>query len=177
MLLSRQQKYILEVLKQLKCLRFGQLHALVRAHYRAQGVEIGEERMAVMLRQLQTLTNFIRIQDGIVSYGDREADPRRLEAVDVMLELTEAKPVFYSVERLRAPLLLRFFGGEEGTGYLFSVAWLDAATGPAAVPRMKGERIIWLSDCATEVLTLPRHQFFAARQEDGTHRFYGSDEP
>ena len=28
----------------------------------------------------------------------------------------------------------------QGAGYLFSVAWLDAATHIATVPRMKGER-------------------------------------
>ena len=40
MLLSNQQKYILEILKEFKYLRVRQLHALVQAHYRTQGIKI-----------------------------------------------------------------------------------------------------------------------------------------
>ena len=85
MLLSNQQKYILEILKEFKYLRVRQLHALVQ-------------------------------------------------------------PGFYSKDGLHEPFLLRFTGNGKGAGYLFSVAWLDAATHIATVPRMKGERIIWISD-------------------------------
>lgn len=43
---------------------------------------------------------------------------------------------------------------------------------------MKGERIIWISERVSfGELELSRHHFFAARQEDGTHRFFGSNEP
>lgn len=80
MLLSNQQKYILEILKEFKYLRVRQLHALVQ-------------------------------------------------------------PGFYSKDGLHEPFLLRFTGNGKGAGYLFSVAWLDAATHIATVPRMKGERI------------------------------------
>ena len=117
MLLSNQQKYILEILKEFKYLRVRQLHALVQ-------------------------------------------------------------PGFYSKDGLHEPFLLRFTGNGKGTGYLFSVAWLDAATHIATVPRMKGERIIWISESGSfGEIDLPRHHFFAARQKDGTHRFFGSNEP
>ena len=44
--------------------------------------------------------------------------------------------------------------------------------------RMKGERIIWLSDWSNGYgIELPRHHILAVRQEDGTHRFFGSQEP
>ena len=69
-----------------------------------------------------------------------------LEALDVMLELTRVQPGFYSKDGLHEPFLLRFTGNGKGAGYLFSVAWLDAATHIATVPRMKGERIIWISE-------------------------------
>lgn len=105
-------------------------------------------------------------------------DPRLLEALDVMLELTKAQPGFYSKDGLHEPFLLRFTGNGKGAGYLFSVAWLDAATHIATVPRMKGERIIWISESSSfGEIDLPRHHFFAVRQEDGTHRFFGSNEP
>ena len=53
MLLSNQQKYILEILKEFKYLRVRQLHALVQAHYRTQGIKIDERRMEIMLRQMR----------------------------------------------------------------------------------------------------------------------------
>lgn len=178
MLLSNQQKYILEILKEFKYLRVRQLHALVQAHYRTQGIKIDERRMEIMLRQMRTGTNYVWLRGDVVSYGDRRIDPRLLEALDVMLELTKAQPGFYSKDGLHEPFLLRFTGNGKGAGYLFSVAWLDAATHITTVPRMKGERIIWISESSSfGEIDLPRHHFFAVRQEDGTHRFFGSNEP
>ena len=169
---------ILEILKEFKYLRVRQLHAMVRTHYRAQGIEIDARRMEIMLRQMRTGTNYVWLRGDVVSYGDRRIDPRLLEALDVMLELTKAQPGFYSKDGLHEPFLLRFTGNGKGAGYLFSVAWLDAATHIATVPRMKGERIIWISESNSfGEINLPRHHFFAVRQEDGTHRFFGSNEP
>lgn len=92
--------------------------------------------------------------------------------------ITRVQPGFYSKDGLHEPFLLRFTGNGKGAGYLFSVAWLDAATHIATVPRMKGERIIWISESGSfGEIDLPRHHFFAARQKDGTHRFFGSNEP
>ena len=100
-----------------------------------------------------------------------------LEAIDVMLELTENTPIFYSQDRLLEPCLLRFGGDGEMLGLLFSVTWLDIPGRIAAAPRMKGERIIWITDCVDMgSINLPKHHFFAHRQQDGTHRFYGSSE-
>ena len=110
MLLSNQQKYILEILKEFKYLRVRQLHAMVRTHYRAQGIEIDARRMEIMLRQMRTGTNYVWLRGDVVSYGDRRIDPRLLEALDVMLELTKAQPGFYSKDGLHEPFLLRFTG-------------------------------------------------------------------
>ena len=178
MLLSKQQKYIEEVLKQLKYIRVDQLHALTREAF-LPAMDIDEHRMAVMLRQMRTITNFVRFQDDIVCYGERETDTRRLEAIDVMLELTENKPSFYSVYALQEPLLLRFTGGGENDTRLFSVAWMDIPARIATTTRMKGERLIWIADGidAERIGPIPKHQFFAQRQPDGTHRFFGSSEP
>mgnify|MGYP004439953135 FL=1 len=94
-----------------------------------------------------------------------------------MLELTENTPIFYSQDRLLEPCLLRFGGDGEMLGLLFSVTWLDIPGRIAAAPRMKGERIIWITDCVDMgSINLPKHHFFAHRQQDGTHRFYGSSE-
>lgn len=71
MLLSNQQKYILEILKEFKYLRVRQLYALVQAHYRTQGIKIDERRMEIMLRQMRTGTNYVWLRGDVVSYGDR----------------------------------------------------------------------------------------------------------
>lgn len=60
----------------------------------------------------------------------------------------------------------------------FTVAWMDTSERIHATSRMKGERIIWISDRRdSRGIALPRHHIFAVRQEDGTHRFFGSHEP
>ena len=50
MLLSVQQKYILEALRALGCARQRQLHVLVREKFRRPDLEISEARMETMLR-------------------------------------------------------------------------------------------------------------------------------
>lgn len=178
MLLSNQQKYIISVLRQIKYIRSCQLCALTAQHYRPQGIEISQHRMDVMLRQLRAGTNFVRLQEDIVCYGKRTVDPQYLEAIDVMLELSGCAPSFFSSERLESPFLLRFTGSGEELSYLFTVAWLDTPERIRATSRMKGERIIWISDRRdSRGIALPRHHIFAVRQEDGTHRFFGSHEP
>ena len=54
MLLSIQQKYILEVLRKLRVLRREQLAALVRGKFQRPGFEITDARMEAMLRQLRS---------------------------------------------------------------------------------------------------------------------------
>lgn len=99
-------------------------------------------------------------------------------AIDVMLELSGCDPSFFSSERLESPFLLRFTGSGEELSYLFTVAWLDTPERIRATSRMKGERIIWISDHRdSRGIVLPRHHIFAVCQEDGTHRFFGSHEP
>lgn len=118
MLLSTQQKYIISVLRQIRYIRSCQLCALTAQHYRPQGIEISQHRMDVMLRQLRVGTNFVRLQEDIVCYGKRTVDPRYLEAIDVMLELSGCAPAFFSSERLESPFLLRFTGSGDELSYL-----------------------------------------------------------
>ena len=125
MILTNQQKYIVEVLKQLKYLRVRQLHAMMQAHFGPLGIEIGEHRLNVMLRQLRMASNFVFLKKDLITYGQREISEHYLEAIDVMLELTENTPIFYSQDRLLEPCLLRFGGDGEMLGLLFSVTWLD----------------------------------------------------
>ena len=178
MLLSDQQKYIISVLRQIKYIRARQLHAMTAQHYRTEGIDISQARMDAMLRQLRAMSSFVRFQGDVVCYGERTVDPRYLEAIDVMLELTRCAPVFLSRERIEPPFLLRFVGSGKELSYLHTIAWMDTPYRIMEIQRMRGERLIWISDRPNSYgIELPRHHIFAVRQEDGTHRFFGSREP
>ena len=103
--------------------------------------------------------------------------PARLEAIDVMLELSEGAPQEFTV-KVDSPRLLCFTLGVDKLK-LFSVAMLSHVSDTQLLHRERSERIVWISDSGTplEGLTLPPKHFFAARQADGSHRFYGSNGP
>lgn len=176
MFLSIQQKFILDTLKKLNCVRRRQLHTLVRGRFQQDGFEITQARMDAMLRQLRAGTADVRMDGGLVWLSTVQPDARCLEAIDVMIELTGGKPQEFNASR-EPPRLLRFaYGGDDLRP--FTVASLDAA--PAELlERGKAERIVWIADNGVppKGLMLPPKHFFAARQPDGTHRFYGSNGP
>ena len=168
-LLSIQQKYIVEILRKLGCVRREQLRILVREKFRRPNMEITAARMEAMLRYAM---GDIRLDGSAVWLGETQPDFRRLEAVDVMLELADGRQQDFSAA-VRSPELLRFT--LEGNSLrLFTVATLSDSLA-AADPSRPG-RTVWISDSGTSPpgLTLPPKHFFAARQPDGSHRFYGS---
>ena len=170
MLLSIQQKYIVEVLRQLGYIRQEQLQTLVQGKF--SEMEISDQRMKVMLRQLRYAVGEVRLDADAIWIGDTQPDLRRLEAVDVMLELAEGRPQDFSAA-VRSPELLRFT--LEGHSLrLFTVVTLSDPL--AAVDPSRPGRTVWISDSGTSPpgLTLPPKHFFAARQPDDSHRFYGS---
>ena len=92
----------------------------------------------------------------------------------VMLELAESRPQDFSV-RCQSPELLRFT--LEGSSLrLFTVATLSDPLHSGAQASDSLGRIVWISDSGAVPLglSLPPKHFFAARQPDGSHRFYGS---
>ena len=173
MLLSIQQKYILEALRKLGYIPRRQLQMLVQGKF--SEIRISGQRMEAMLRQLRYAVGDVRLDAGAVWLGDTQPDFRRLEAVDVMLELAEGHPQDFSV-RCQSPELLRF--SLEGSSLrLFTVATLsDPLRGSGGLARDSPGRVVWISDSGTppDKLALPPKHFFAARQPDGSHRFYGS---
>ena len=176
MLLSAQQKFILEMLKKLGCIRRRQLHALVQGRFQEARFEITQSRMDAMLRQLRMGSADVRLDDELVWLSNVQPDARRLEAVDVMIELTEGRPQAFSVST-EPPRLLRF-ACDGDNPRPFSVASLDIAP-LESLERGRAESIVWISDSgkAPKGLALPPKHFFAARQSDGSHRFYGSNGP
>ena len=177
MLFTTKQKYVLDVLKKLGCVKRRQLHALMRGHFQEAGFEITQASMDAMLRQLRMGTADVRMDNELVWLSRQEPDFRRLEAIDVMIELTEGRARNFSI-KAEPPCLLRFaFGGNEDLK-LFTVASLELSP-PEFLTQAKKERVIWTSDSgdAPKGLALPPKHFFAARQPNGSHRFYGSNGP
>ena len=176
MLLSIQQKYILEVLRKLRVLRREQVTALVRGKFQRPDLEISEVRMDVMLRQLRTGIGDIRLDGELIRLSGTSPNALLLEAVDVMLELAEGKPEDFK-QGLESPELLRFSWGDPIR--VFTVAELSAPIQLTVEPLAQKKRVIWITanGVVPEGLTLPPKHFFAARQQDSSHRFYGSNGP
>ncbi|MCI8399247.1 MAG: hypothetical protein HFF90_07590 [Oscillibacter sp.] len=174
MLLSIQQKYILEVLRKLGCVRRRQLETLACEKFRSSNLEVSDARLEAMLRQLRAGTNDVRIDGEFVWITGARPDALRLEAVDVMLELAEGKPEDFTT-RVDRPGILRFSWGADLR--LFTVAELAEPMCPTIEALAHQKRVIWLTESGvvSEGLTLPPKHFFAARMEDGSHRFYGSN--
>lgn len=174
MFLSIQQRYILELLRKAGYLRCQQLLILTREKFRPQGIEITEIQMETMLRQLRNGTD-IRLSGDVVQCSMSEPDPYRLEAIDIMLELSGGRQQDFKVH-LPAPAVLRFAYGEDKLK-IMTVALMSG--GDSALPdimeRHRAERIVWFTEdgALPEELMLPAKHFFAARQPDGTHRYYG----
>ena len=176
MLLSKKKKYILEVLRKLGCVRRRQLDTLTREKFRRPDLEISKGRMDAMLRQLRAGMGDIRLDSEFVRLSGANPNTLLLEAVDVMLELAEKKPEDFKT-RLESPELLCFSWGSPVR--LFTVAELSAPIQPTVELLVRKKRVVWISDSGSipEGLALPPKHFFAARLEDGSHRFYGSNGP
>ena len=177
MLLTIQQKFYLDTVRKLRCLRFTQLHTLLQRQFYTSGESmVSENHMAAMFRQLCYCNYDIHAEGGYIYIANAAPDSRLLEAVDIMLELSQQSLSDFKVTQA-SPIVLRFsLGGEKLR--LFSVASLSLAENVNTLNRQKMEQIIWIADNGVlpEGLILPPKHFFAARQEDGTHRFYGSTE-
>ena len=109
MRLTKQQKYLLAVLTKLGCAEQRQLAALLQKTFAFSSIDNAVRVTAACVRQMQ-MGWLLQISDSIVSHYGEKALPQRIEAVDVMLELSAAQPEsFYAVDR---HILLRFSLGE-----------------------------------------------------------------
>lgn len=176
MLMSIQQKYILEITRKLRYLKKVQLLQFLLAKFPEIRPESAERQLEQMLRQLRTISNQIRIENDVVRFADGD-NPLHYEAIDIMLELAPAPPTEI-VLKTDSYFILRFLVGETHAR-IFTIAKLPRDRSMLElVTRQKMERIIWISDEQDSTpIKLPDKQFLAVRQENGSHRFYGSDGP
>jgi hypothetical protein len=168
MLLTKQQKYLLAVLEKLGCAEQRQLAALLQKTFAFSSIDDAVRVTNACVRQMQ-MGGLLQISDNIVSQCEEWAIPQRIEAIDVMLELSATQPEsFYAVDR---HILLRFSLGEPSFKQFVIVSGSDPP--PEREIRQDEKIIVLLPDSIRpEKFPYPRPVIFAIRQENGTHRFF-----
>ena len=168
MLLTKQQKYLLAVLEKLGCAEQRQLAALLQKTFAFSSIDDAVRVTNACVRQMQ-MGGLLQISDNIVSQCEEWAIPQRIEAIDVMLELSAAQPEsFYAVDK---HTLLRFSLGEASFKQFVIVSGSDPP--PEREIRQNEKIIVMLpNSIRPEAFSYTRPVIFAIRQENGTHRFF-----
>ena len=170
MLLSLKQRYVVRVLNELGCIRRDQLYILTRDAFKTEDFTLSESQMDALLRQLPYLVNDIRVENGVVRYSMVMPEALRLEAIDVMLELSNGLPVMYSSVRDSDVLLKFALGIHPPKQYAVAVFSEDANVHDDT------KTVVWIAkDSLTPGgISLANNQYYAQRLEDGSHRFFGA---
>ena len=168
MLLTKQQKYLLAVLEKLGCAEQRQLAALLQKMFAFSSLDDAVRVTGACVRQMQ-MGGLLQIANNIVAQVGEQPAAQRIEAIDVMLELSAAQPEdFYAVDK---HTLLRFSLGEPSFKQFVIVSGSDPP--PEHEIRRDEKIIILLPDGARpETFSYTRPVIFAIRQENGTHRFF-----
>ena len=168
MLLTKQQKYLLTVLEQLGCAEQRQLAALLQKMFDFSSPDDAMRVTGACVRQMQ-MGGLLQISDGLITQTGGQLNTQRIEAIDVMLELSAAQPEdFFAVDK---HTLLRFSLGEPSFKQFVIVSGSDP---PPEHEIQQGKKIIALLPDGIRPETFPytRPVIFAIRQENGTHRFF-----
>ena len=168
MLLTKQQKYLLAVLDKLGCAEQRQLVALLQKTFAFSSLDDAVRVTGACVRQMQ-MGGLLQILDGLITQTGGQLNTQRIEAIDVMLELSAAQPEnFYAVDK---HTLLRFSLGEPGFKQFVIVSGSDP---PPEHEIQQDKKIIALlpDSIKPEAFSYPRPVIFAIRQENGTHRFF-----
>ena len=168
MLLTKQQKYLMAALEKLGCTEQRQLAALLQKTFAFSSLDDAVRVTNACVRQMQT-GGLLQISDGIVTRNGAQPSTQRIEAIDVMLELSTAQPEnFYAVDR---HILLRFSLGKPSFKQFVIVSGSDP---PPEREIRQDEKIIVLlpNGAKPEIFPYTRPVIFAIRQENGTHRFF-----
>lgn len=173
MLLTKPQRYILDCLQRVGGLRITQLEQLLAAKAAREGCTLSPNALDAMLRQLAMRGDAVDITNEIVHRKGCSPNEKRLEAIDVMLELAkDCETEFWAAEE--DGVLLRFaLLGERVR--LFAVLESERLSLVRAPPRLsKTERaVILLSDDRTLPERPPNcPYYYALRKADGSHRFF-----
>ena len=172
MLMSTQQKYLLNVLQKLGCARKEQLIRLFGPEFCAENPGKTEEVGGAALRRLRCCCQQLRETGGVYYLTNAKPDALTLEAIDVMIELSKARPLDY--HRDKAPVLLRFSVQEQKVRRFIIAEYGADLTGLRFGPH---DRFVLLFDGQGQAQPLPvsNKQFFAVRQENGSHRYFAAN--
>ena len=168
MLLTKQQKYLLAVLDKLGCAEQRQLVALLQKTFAFSSLDDAVRVTGACVRQMQ-MGGLLQISDGLITQTGGQLNTQRIEAIDVMLELSAAQPEsFYAVDK---HILLRFSLGEPSFKQFVIVSGSDP---PPEHEIQQDKKIIALlpDSIKPEAFSYTRPVIFAIRQENGTHRFF-----
>lgn len=168
MLLTKQQKYLLAVLEKLGCAEQRQLAALLQKTVAFSALDDAVRVTGACVRQMQ-MGGLLQISDGLITQTGGQLNTQRIEAIDVMLELSAAQPEsFYAVDK---HILLRFLLGEPSFKQFVIVSGSDP---PPEHEIQQDKKIIALlpDSIKPEAFSYTRPVIFAIRQENGTHRFF-----
>ena len=168
MLLTKQQKYLLAVLDKLGCAEQRQLVALLQKTFAFSSLDDAVRVTGACVRQMQ-MGGLLQILDGLITQTGGQLNTQRIEAIDVMLELSAAQPEsFYAVDK---HILLRFSLGEPSFKQFVIVSGSDP---PPEHEIQQDKKIIALlpDSIKPEAFSYTRPVIFAIRQENGTHRFF-----
>ena len=168
MLLTKQQKYLLAVLEKLGCAEQRQLAALLEKTFAFSSFDDAVRVTGACVRQMQ-MGGLLQISDGLITQTGGQLNTQRIEAIDVMLELSAAQPEsFYVVDK---HILLRFSLGEPSFKQFVIVSGSDP---PPEHEIQQDKKIIALlpDSIKPEAFSYTRPVIFAIRQENGTHRFF-----
>ena len=97
MLLTKQQKYLLAVLEKLGCAEQRQLAALLQKMFAFSSIGDAMRVTGACVRQMQ-MGGLLQISDGLITQTGGQLNTQRIEAIDVMLELSAAQPEDTSLE-------------------------------------------------------------------------------
>ena len=167
MLLTKQQKYLLAVLEKLGCAEQRQLAALLQKTFAFSALDDAVRVTGACVRQMQ-MGGLLQISDGLITQTGGQLNTQRIEAIDVMLELSAAQPEsFYAVDK---HILLHFSLGEPSFKQFVIVSGSDP---PPEHEIQQDKKIIALlpDSIKPEAFSYTRPVIFAIRQENGTHRF------
>ena len=168
MLLTKQKKYLLAVLEKLGCAEQRQLAALLQKTFAFSALDDAVRVTGACVRQMQ-MGGLLQISDGLITQTGGHLNTQRIEAIDVMLELSAAQPEsLYAVDK---HILLRFSRGEPSFKQFVIVSGSDPP--PEHEIRQDKKIIALLPDSVKpEAFSYTRPVIFAIRQENGTHRFF-----
>lgn len=168
MLLTKQQKYLLEVLERIGCAEQRQLAALLQKAFAFSSLDDAMRVTNACVQQMRSGGLLQISEDGIVYVCDY-VNSEMINATAVMLELSAAQPEsFYAVDK---HILLRFSLGEPSFKQFVIVSGSDPP--PEREIRQDEKIIVMLpNSIRPEAFSYTRPVIFAIRQENGTHRFF-----